>query len=77
MYFAHFVLPLLAATCAVAMPQAYQLPADAETILSSVPISESFSCEGQPYGYYADTDNNCEIFHICLPVENDVGEVNG
>ena len=68
---------------AVALPQsldgsaggAYQFPADAETILSSVPVQESFTCEGQQYGYYADVDNNCEIFHICLPIEDDAGAV--
>ena len=25
--------------------------------------------------YYADIDNNCEIFHICLPIEDDLGAV--
>ncbi|CAG0924071.1 unnamed protein product [Notodromas monacha] len=25
----------------------------------------TFSCDGKPYGYYADVDNGCRIFHIC------------
>lgn len=54
--------------------QAYLLPMDAETILSA-PISESFSCEGRGYGYYADVDNNCELYHICLPLEDDLGQI--
>ena len=52
----------------------YQFAADSETYLSN-PVSEGFSCEGQAYGYYADVDNNCEIFHICLPIEDEAGEV--
>ena len=37
--------------------------------------NHSFTCEGRPYGYYADVANNCEIFHICLPIENDAGDI--
>ncbi|XP_040572137.1 uncharacterized protein [Lepeophtheirus salmonis] len=55
-------------------PSAYQLPADAEFLLDS-PISTTFSCDGQSYGYYADVDNNCQIFHICLPIEDDAGQI--
>ncbi|XP_040572141.1 uncharacterized protein [Lepeophtheirus salmonis] len=55
-------------------PSAYQLPADAELTLDS-PVSTSFSCDGQAYGYYADVDNNCQIFHICLPIEDDAGQI--
>ncbi|QQP49854.1 Putative cuticle protein [Caligus rogercresseyi] len=54
--------------------QAYLLPNDAESILFN-PISTSFSCEGQQYGYYADVDNNCQIFHVCLPIEDDFGSI--
>ena len=50
------------------------LPAGSEDILSN-PYSDGFSCEGQAYGYYADVENNCEVFHICLPIENNEGEV--
>ena len=54
--------------------QSYQLPADGETLLYS-PLSLAFSCEGQEYGYYADVDNNCQVFHICLPLEDDFGSI--
>ena len=27
------------------------------------------------FRYYADIDNNCEIFHICLPIEDDAGAI--
>ena len=44
-------------------------------VLSSAYV-DSFSCEGQSYGYYADTLNNCEVFHICHPLEDlETGEV--
>ncbi|GIX94611.1 chitin-binding type-2 domain-containing protein [Caerostris darwini] len=25
----------------------------------------SFSCDGRTYGYYADPEVNCQVFHIC------------
>lgn len=25
---------------------------------------DTFSCEGKAYGYYADVDNECQLFHI-------------
>lgn len=30
-------------------------------------IRDTFSCNGLSYGYYADVDNDCQIFHICYP----------
>jgi len=44
---------------------AYELAADAELIVGS--INPTFSCDGLRYGYYADTANDCKIFHVCLP----------
>jgi len=35
----------------------------------------SFDCDGRPYGYYADVANDCRIFHVCNPLEDDAGEV--
>ena len=34
--------------------------------LIEVPADLSFSCEGRSYGYYADPETNCQVFHICL-----------
>jgi len=31
-------------------------------------IVDNFRCDDKDYGYYADVDNDCQIFHICLPV---------
>ena len=36
------------------------LPAGSDAVLSS-PYVDSFSCEGQAYGYFADVENNCEV----------------
>ena len=52
----------------------YQFPADTELTLSQ-PLSTAFSCEGYPYGYYADVNNNCEVFHVCMPVQDDLGVI--
>ncbi|ROT84769.1 hypothetical protein C7M84_022031 [Penaeus vannamei] len=32
-------------------------------------IVDTFSCDGRYYGYYADQDNECQIFHICVPMK--------
>merc|ERR1712168_1000662 len=45
------------------------LSAGVEEILSA-PYVDSFDCNGQEYGYYADIDNNCEVFHICVPIRD-------
>ncbi|KAB0804733.1 hypothetical protein PPYR_01703 [Photinus pyralis] len=47
-------------------PQLLTLPSNATSIRAE--ITDSFTCEGRSYGYYADTDNDCQIFHVCLPV---------
>ncbi|XP_047500878.1 uncharacterized protein LOC125046918 isoform X2 [Penaeus chinensis] len=33
-------------------------------------IKDTFSCIGRTYGYYADPDNDCQIFHVCLPLHS-------
>lgn len=30
-------------------------------------LRETFTCENRDYGYYADIDNNCQVFHVCVP----------
>ncbi|XP_060522633.1 uncharacterized protein LOC132699766 [Cylas formicarius] len=48
-------------------PQLLTLPSNATSIRSE--ISDSFSCEGREYGYYADVENDCQLFHVCLPMK--------
>ena len=45
-----------------------QLAADVELSLRS-PMVDSFTCDGRAYGYYADQGNNCQLFHICMPIQ--------
>ncbi|XP_015110791.1 uncharacterized protein LOC107036998 [Diachasma alloeum] len=42
-----------------------KLPNNATAIREN--IVDTFSCEGRIYGYYADVDNECQIFHVCMP----------
>ncbi|KAF7265381.1 U-scoloptoxin(01)-Cw1a-like [Rhynchophorus ferrugineus] len=46
--------------------QLLTLPSNATSIRSE--ITDSFSCEGREYGYYADVENDCQLFHVCLPM---------
>jgi|ERR1712168_960148 len=32
-------------------------------------VDSSFSCEGRIYGFYANEELNCQIFHVCEPLE--------
>ena len=43
-------------------------------ILKSPPPQEVFSCDNRNYGYYGDVVNNCQIFHVCVPVKSNDGE---
>ncbi|XP_023342028.1 uncharacterized protein LOC111711812 [Eurytemora carolleeae] len=36
----------------------------------SLPPDTTFLCEGQVPGYYADTDADCQLYHICAGPEN-------
>ena len=51
------------------------LSAGVEEILSFPPYVDTFDCTGRDYGYYADMDNNCEVFHVCLPERGEEGEI--
>nr|XP_027235765.1 uncharacterized protein LOC113827070 [Penaeus vannamei] len=64
-------LVCLAGFASARMP--YVFSSGSESITGQV--AQTFSCEGLPYGYYADVDNACRIFHICLPIPDDLGQV--
>ena len=61
-----YLCPLLPALCLLFLERVLlqeevaSLPAGSDAVLSS-PFVESFSCEGQAYGYFADVENNCEV----------------
>jgi len=50
----------------------YEFAAEAELLLTN-PLDTSFTCDGQDYGYYADVANNCQVFHVCLPLTGEDG----
>jgi len=41
------------------------LPSGASRTVPNIRVS--FSCVGRRYGYFADIENNCQLFHICNP----------
>ncbi|KAK7024222.1 hypothetical protein SK128_004556 [Halocaridina rubra] len=49
------------------------LPSGASLLLGS--IDTSFTCADRPYGYYADEDNSCRVFHVCNPALFSDGEI--
>jgi hypothetical protein len=59
---------------AIAYATAYELPDGVADILQ-FPIRSTFDCTNRPYGYYADVDNDCKIFHVCYPVMNELSQV--
>ena len=38
-------------------------------------LSSPFDCNDRAFGYYADMDNECRAFHVCLPVYSEEGQV--
>ncbi|XP_073981145.1 uncharacterized protein [Rhodnius prolixus] len=44
----------------------FTLPDNATSIREN--IDTTFRCTDRSYGYYADTENDCQLFHVCLPV---------
>ncbi|KAG7156251.1 U-scoloptoxin(01)-Cw1a-like [Homarus americanus] len=47
-------------------PEEYELPGNATAILVN-PLQTGFTCGQRIYGYYADVDNGCQVFHVCHP----------
>ncbi|XP_053956752.1 titin [Anastrepha ludens] len=56
------------------MPSTLTLPSNATSIRTD--ITDNFSCDDKVYGYYADVENDCQIFHVCLPVTYADGKEN-
>lgn len=68
-----FALVLCLAAAASAR-MAYRFSDGYLDILGAEPL-QNFDCTGRAYGYYADTDANCQVFHVCLPITDEAGEV--
>ncbi|XP_042882426.1 U-scoloptoxin(01)-Cw1a-like isoform X2 [Penaeus japonicus] len=65
---------LLALVAVAAARSAYTFSDGYLEILGGEP-NQAFDCAGRAYGYYADVANACRVFHICLPIADELGEV--
>ncbi|XP_050686704.1 uncharacterized protein LOC126980650 [Eriocheir sinensis] len=65
---------LLSLVAAAAARMAYRFSDGYLDILGAEPV-QSFDCVGRPYGYYADVASDCRVFHVCLPIPDETGEV--
>jgi hypothetical protein len=68
------ILAFFAANAMPQSPRGYEFPDGSEDIISA-PVAQEFTCVDRPYGYYADINNACEVFHICLPIEDNAGAI--
>lgn len=69
------VLSALLSLAAVASARmAYQFSDGYLDLLGAQPL-ENFDCADRAYGYYADVPTGCQVFHVCLPITDDLGEV--
>ena len=52
------------------------LPASVADLLDA-PYDYGFNCDQQDagYGYYADVNNGCKVFHICVPIYDNEGSL--
>ena len=53
--------------------EAFDLPDGADLLVGSV--KTNFACPQNAVGYFADTDNNCQIFHVCNTIVEEDGTV--
>nr|XP_027208759.1 uncharacterized protein LOC113802383 [Penaeus vannamei] len=68
------VAALLALVAVAAARSPYVFSDGYLEILGGEP-QQAFDCAGRAYGYYADVANACRVFHICLPIADEFGEV--
>merc|ERR1712215_213303 len=55
-------------------PEFFNLVSNATSVLARQ-VEYGFDCAGKQFGFYADTNNACQIFHICHPEETEAGPV--
>ncbi|XP_071552698.1 U-scoloptoxin(01)-Cw1a-like [Panulirus ornatus] len=68
------VAALLCLAAVASARMAYQFSDGYLSILGAEPLP-NFDCGGRAYGYYADVPTNCQVFHVCLPIADDLGEI--
>ncbi|XP_045108738.1 U-scoloptoxin(01)-Er1a-like [Portunus trituberculatus] len=65
---------LLCLAVAASARMAYRFSDGYLDILGAEPV-QNFDCTGRSYGYYADVAASCQVFHVCLPIPDETGEV--
>ena len=65
---------VLCLAAAASARMAYRFSDGYLDILGAEPV-QNFDCVGRPYGYYADVPTDCRVFHVCLPITDEVGEL--
>ncbi|XP_071552605.1 U-scoloptoxin(01)-Cw1a-like [Panulirus ornatus] len=68
------VATLLCLAAVASARMAYQFSDGYFEVLGGEP-QQTFDCGGRAYGYYADVPTNCRVFHVCLPIADDLGEI--
>ncbi|XP_045612064.1 U-scoloptoxin(01)-Cw1a-like [Procambarus clarkii] len=68
------IVSVLCLAAAASARMAYQFSDGYLEVLGAEP-ARSFECAGRNYGYYADVPTDCRVFHVCLPISDDLGEV--
>ncbi|XP_071552134.1 U-scoloptoxin(01)-Er1a-like [Panulirus ornatus] len=68
------VAALLCLAAVASARMAYQFSDGYLDILGAEP-AQTFDCSGRAYGYYADVGTNCQVFHVCLPITDELGEI--
>nr|XP_045612065.1 U-scoloptoxin(01)-Cw1a-like [Procambarus clarkii] len=69
------VVILLFGLVALAAARSAYLFSDGYLEVLGAEPARSFECAGRNYGYYADVPTDCRVFHVCLPISDDLGEV--
>ncbi|XP_045612065.2 U-scoloptoxin(01)-Cw1a-like [Procambarus clarkii] len=69
------VVILLFGLVALAAARSAYLFSDGYLEVLGAEPARSFECAGRNYGYYADVATDCRVFHVCLPISDDLGEV--
>ncbi|XP_063842485.1 uncharacterized protein LOC135090092 [Scylla paramamosain] len=65
---------LLCLAVATSARMAYKFSDGYLDILGAEPV-QNFDCKDRSYGYYADVAASCQVFHVCLPVVDEAGQL--
>ncbi|XP_042242989.1 uncharacterized protein LOC121880051 [Homarus americanus] len=70
-----YLLVVFSLVAAASARMAFVFPDGVETYFKGRSLVNTFTCDTRPYGYYADIDNGCAVFHVCQPIVDGAGTV--